>query len=192
MDNPTLDAMARRMDRLERENRRWRWAALSALIGLVALGALSGLRPRSVEARQAEKSEKPPGNPSELYTELHRMGHRAIAIIDETVDMGAPVSDPSFKVSTWSLRLLGTDFIASSPKEGPRTLEPEIALALAKGPLGPERIKALREHLARMRLWENRFRPLVRDGRLSALDFMEFQARRIVAEAWLARAMEKE
>ena len=53
MDKPKIDALAERIERLERENRRWRWGSGLALIaGLVVMigGAQKANDPKVVEA----------------------------------------------------------------------------------------------------------------------------------------------
>jgi hypothetical protein len=53
MDKPTIDALAERIERLERENRRWRWGSRLAVIsGLVVIigGAQKANDPKVVEA----------------------------------------------------------------------------------------------------------------------------------------------
>jgi hypothetical protein len=54
MTEPTLDTLTRRLDRLERENRRWKLAGgLAALVVLVlAVMGQAGPRPRSVDAEE--------------------------------------------------------------------------------------------------------------------------------------------
>lgn len=54
MDKPTIDALAERVNTLERENRLWRWGGGFALIvGLVVtIGGAQRANPRAVEAEQ--------------------------------------------------------------------------------------------------------------------------------------------
>lgn len=185
------DEVVRRLARLERENRRWRWAILALLVVVCSLGIFGGLRPRAAAARQDDRRADTAVDARALYEELHQKGHRAINLIDQTVKIGAAIPDPSTTVAVWSLRLLATDMYRCSSKGGPRTVEPEIYLSTATGPPDPERVRAFQEHLTRMKSWEERFGHLSKKGYLSQLDLLEIQARRIQAEAWLAREMNK-
>jgi hypothetical protein len=69
----------------------------------------------------------------------------------------------------------------------PRTQDVEVYLTLMHCRPKAERLAAFEDHVARMRTWEKKFRPLAGNGTLSTLDFLELQARRLQAEAWLAR-----
>jgi hypothetical protein len=54
VDKPVIDVLAERLERLERENRRWRWAAGGAALTLAVWLAVGGVvKPRALEAQQA-------------------------------------------------------------------------------------------------------------------------------------------
>jgi hypothetical protein len=62
MDNPSIDSLARRLEELERENRRWRFAACVASLGIALSFALGGFfGPRAVVAQQPERKAVVPG-----------------------------------------------------------------------------------------------------------------------------------
>jgi hypothetical protein len=52
-------------------------------------------------------------------------------------------------------------------------------------------VRAFREHLDRLKTWEERFQRLHARQIISRLEFLEFQVRRIEAEAFLARELKK-
>lgn len=206
----TLDmaALAARVDRLEREGRRWRRLAVACAATALALAGWLAARPRVVgaarqepakEARQepAKGAEAPepgaPADPLALIEQQRQMAIRALKIIDETANLGAPVPNPATVTSGWSFRLLGAELYRSLVQEAgaPRTVDPEVYLATARGAPDPGRVASFQAHLDRMRRWEQRFRPLFEDGRYSALNFLEIQARRIQAEQWLSREQNK-
>jgi hypothetical protein len=70
MDKPIIEALAERLERLERENRRWRWAAGVAALAwalLVVIGGLVG--PRVILAQPAGRPEiARPTRPRMEYT----------------------------------------------------------------------------------------------------------------------------
>ena len=55
MATPTLEALNERLDRLERENRRFKVGALLVLIGIVAVGIMGQARANAVRVVEAEK-----------------------------------------------------------------------------------------------------------------------------------------
>lgn len=192
MSTPEIDALARRLDRLERANRRLRWTAFGGLLAAaIAFGVPGAARPRAVAAPPEGPRVTDPGDPLPLYDELHQTGRRAIDLVNLSLRVGAPVNNSPAVVAAWSLRILDAEIFRTSPKGGLRSGDPEVYLSTAKGPPDPPRVRAFQEHLNRMRAWEERFRPLASDRRLSALDFLELQARRIQAEGYLARELHK-
>jgi hypothetical protein len=185
------ETILKRLQILERQNRRWRLCGL--LAGAVTFGIII-VEYRGMQLAAAQQPVPRAGDEedaSALFEELHRLGHRAMSMLDRSTEIGAPVPDSPARVAIWSLRMLGTDLYRSSPKEGPRTPEPEIYLSSAKGPPNPERIRAFEEHLGRMQLWEKMFQKLADAGDVSRLDLMEFQSRRLVAQIWLIRERHK-
>lgn len=176
-----------KFERLQRENRRWRYGMLVLFVACTSLAVWSGLRARAVAAQE----ERPRDDAQALYEEIHRDGHRAIELVDKTLKMGGGIPDPSSAVAVWSLRLLGTDLYRCSRNGGPRTTDPEIYLSTATGPPNAERVKAFQEHLARMKQWERRFELQAEQRFTSQMDLLEIQARRLQAEAWLVREQNK-
>jgi hypothetical protein len=78
MEKPTIDALAHRLERLERENRRWKCVAALSALGLTLSLVLGGfLGARAVAAQQPEKAGRPaPGRMEYKVTEsmyLHQM-----------------------------------------------------------------------------------------------------------------------
>jgi hypothetical protein len=67
MEKATVDALAKRMNKVERENRRWRCIACVSALGLVLSISLGGfLGSRAVVAQQAEgKAGVPAARPTE-------------------------------------------------------------------------------------------------------------------------------
>lgn len=70
MDNPMIDLLVERLERLERENRRWRWAGaalgLAGAIGLLVGAARQGDGPKTVEAERFVVK----GEDGKVYAEL--------------------------------------------------------------------------------------------------------------------------
>ena len=184
MDARDRDAIERRIGRLERSSRRWRGAAAAAVVG-AALAAVGGA------SSQEGAGAADPGDPEALYQELHRTGDRAMALVERSLRLGAFVTDAPTVVATWSLRILEAELYRRPMADGRRTTDPEVYLTRETGPPDPAAVAAFRTHRDRLKRWEDRFRPLARDGTLSELDFLELQARRIAAEAWLARERNK-
>jgi hypothetical protein len=184
------NSIQERLERLERQNRFWRWTACVGILAAVGWLA-SGTRLQTVAAQQAAYAADDPGNPARLLEDLHQLGHKAIRMIGRSQELGSPVPNAPSTVGTWSMRLLGTDIYRASPREGPWTAEPEVYLSTAKGPPNAQRVQAFKEHLARMKEWEKRFEAMEKSGQVSDLDLMEFRARRLVAEIWLARELHK-
>ena len=193
-DRP-IDAPARRPGRLRRENRRLRRAV--ALLGVAAFGlAIPGVwKARPVAARQVERpdggdqaAERPP---AELVRERLDLSRRALAIIMKSWSRGAPVMNQAGDVYAWSSRLMGTQIYLSMAEGEPRVEDPEVYLRLSNLKPNPERTAAFRDHLARMRAWEDRLRPLAQSGVLSTLGFLEVESRRVQAELWLARERQR-
>lgn len=190
-----LNELQERLRNLERENRLWRWGVVGVLLGMAMIVTANAWQPRSLEAAQEEPAQErrveEPRDPEVIYQQLHEMGHRAVDLVDASIRMGAVPQHGADVVALWSMRLLGTDIYNIPMHDGRRTLDPELHMLFANQVQEEPRVEAFREHLARLTEWENRFRPLARNGSLSELEFLEFQARRVLAEAWLARELNK-
>src|SRR5262245_58543515 len=80
MEKPMVDALAQRLDKLERENRRWKWVAGLTALALTLSLTLGGLLgSRAVVAQQpAEKAGRPALRRMEYkvtdVVPLHQMG----------------------------------------------------------------------------------------------------------------------
>ncbi|MDB5351855.1 MAG: hypothetical protein JWN86_3102 [Planctomycetota bacterium] len=190
MSDNALSMLAANVRRLQRENRRWRRAATVVLLMAVAAAFSGGLRPGMIVAQEAS-SVKDPGDPLAVYQQLRTAALEALDLVDKSVKLGAPGPDPAGRVAGWSFRLISADIYLITSNSAVRTSDPEIYLSWAKGPPDPRAVRAFSEHLARMKLWEDRFRPLARDRQFSALDFLEIQSRRIQAEGMLARELHR-
>ncbi len=191
MKAPSLEALQRRLDRLERQNRCWRGLALLLLAAMTGLGLFQGARPIVVEAQQRRLDVGDPGEPAPLFVSQVKMAQRALEIIDDTISIGAPVPNPSSVVFNWSYRMLSAELFATTENDPVQFAEPEVYLSQAKGDPVQARVRSLEKHLARMKQWEARFRPLAEGSKFSLLDFLEIQARRLQAEQWLARELHK-
>ena len=195
MDDRPIDALARRFDRLERQNRRLRRAVALLGVAAVALAIPGAWRARPVAARQAERQAA--GNPAadrspaELVRERLDLSRRALDIITKSWSRGAPVMNQAGDVYAWSSRLMGTQIYLSMAEGEARVEDPEVYLGLSNIQPNPGRTAAFRDHLARMRAWEDRLRPLAKSGVLSTLGFLEVEPRRVQAELWLARERQK-
>lgn len=193
MTTQELDAIRGRLGRLERENRLWRWGALIVGLGVIAAVVPGGDRDR-VEAAQGEQDQpvvEEPTDPEVVYEQLHRISERAIEMVEGSIRQRAMVRNVSEEVTRWAYLLLEMDIYRIPLDDGTRTVDPELHLVLSDGPQDPARVEAFRSYRDRLRFWEERFRPLARDGTLSDLRFMELQARRMMAEGWLARELRK-
>ena len=155
MISEPIDGMSQRISRLEKENKYWRVGVGALLLGCAVL-YFSGLtRPAVAVGQQAAPNAAKPSDPAAIYEEIHAKSERAIALINQTIQIGAPVKDAATVVDTWSLRVLWCDMYRIALKSGaPLTADPEVYLSTAKGPPDPDRLKAFREHATRMKTWE--------------------------------------
>ena len=192
MDDRPIDAPDRRLGRLERQNRRLRRAVVLLAIAAVAPAIPGAWKARPVAARQVEKKEAVERPPAELVRERLDLSRRALDIITRSWSRGAPVMNQAGDVYSWSSRLMGTQIYLSMAEGETRVEDPEVYLSLTNIKPNPERTAAFRDHLARMRAWEERLRPLARSGVLSTLGFLEVESRRVQAELWLARERQKQ
>ena len=200
MDDPTIDAMARRLDRLDRENRRLKWAGGLAAAGVaVALAFPGAWRPRPAAAGQVERPAavgqverpEPADRPAaELVQERLEVAQKAIGIIMRSWARGAPDTNSAGEIYYWSTVVLGSHLFLSMAEGEPRVENANAYLALKAVKPNPARIVAFEQHLARMRTWEDRLRPLAQKGVLSTLGFLSIESRRLEAEIWLARERE--
>jgi hypothetical protein len=187
MDDDLIDAMAARLERLERENRRWRWAGALAVVATAGLVCIGTMWPRVVEARQSAPLSEEAKDSAALVEDQLQLTRRALKIIEQTETRGAMIPNPVTQVYEWSTRSLAAQIYLSMSKDEPKTQNIEVYLSLAKCEPKAKRVAAFEDHLARMRHWENKFRPLVSSGKLSVLDYLHIQTNRLQAETWLAR-----
>ncbi|HWE36413.1 MAG TPA: hypothetical protein VG406_07550 [Isosphaeraceae bacterium] len=190
------DALARRIEALERSLRRRRLAALAAIAAAATFCFLE--RPRAMVAQQNLPRETdvrpfnppPAGEPRDhivVVEERLKMARHALELIANVGLLGNPVNNQVGDIYTWSKRLLGSQIYLSMSEGEPRVEDPEVYLALPHVEPKRDRVAAFEAHWRRMREWEERIRGLAAAGRVSRLMFMEIQAHRLQAELWLAR-----
>lgn len=201
MYNSHMEDLRARVERLERQQRRWRATAGLSVAGALLIVVLAAWKPAPAVLAAVQEADTPraaaveiadPGEPGELLDGLHQMGHQALGIIDKTMDLGGGVADPSRLVTLWAERLLSIDTYRTSLQSGgPRFWNAETYLATATGKPVPDRVQALKEYVARMREWERRFARLTREGTMSRLEFLDIQFRRRFGEFLLAGELHK-
>jgi len=192
MQDERNDATIQRLAHLETEIRIWRWSLAARILGSVSLQLQSVQRPGSASAQEAAPRIAKPLDPDAIYEQIHAKSHQALALVNKTIEIGASVNDPSTAVAVWSHRHLSADLYRCSAKgDAPRTADPEVYLGTAAGPADPERLKAFQEHVARMKTWEARFERLDARKFLDRTDLLEIQFRRLQAEAWESRELNK-
>ncbi|QDV38909.1 hypothetical protein [Tautonia plasticadhaerens] len=188
MHTPEFDDLARRVsslerdrDRLRRSGRRWRLVGLAATAMAMASAAVPGMQGED----RAGPGEGP--DPSAIVEERRALAVRALETIERSFERGVAESRLADAAYAFSTRVLSGELYLGLPEGGPRTLDPELYLANGLAPSTPERLASFEAHRDRMLRWEERFRPLARDRIVSPLAFAELQARRLEADAWLAR-----
>jgi hypothetical protein len=149
-------------------------------------GAGSGGSP-AVTAERGESAAA--RTPREIYEQQRGIALQAIDMMNRSMEIGAPVVGMPTRVVTWSVVLLQAELYLSLDGQPGATDDPEVYLAAKGGGGDPTKVKLFEDHLHRMRLWEDRFRPLQERGAMSALEFFEFQSARVRAEGWLAREL---
>jgi hypothetical protein len=191
------DAMARRLDALERSHRnRRRLAAFAAVAAAATFCAVQ--RPGAIVAQQNLPREidvrpgglPPAGEPRDhiaVAEDRMNLARHALELIANVGLQGNPVQNQVNIIYDWSTRMLGAQIYLSMSEGEPRVEDPEVYLALPHVEPKPARVAAFEAHWRRMREWEDRIRGLAASGRVSRLMFMEIQAHRLQAELWLAR-----
>jgi hypothetical protein len=180
-------SLTTRLDRLERENRRWRLGALALVIGCLSVVVGRMGEHRVLAARAADEANNAPEDALASVRSRQKLSREALDIIRASWKVGAPVLNQPNDIYRWSTRLLGAQIYLSMGAEEIRVEEPEVYLALTNVKPNSERLEAFEAHLQRMRDWEDRLRPLARGKIMAPLDFKNIQANRYQAEVWLAR-----
>jgi hypothetical protein len=143
---------------------------------------------RRLEARQGDKVKTFGAETTRGLVETKlKIAQKAIRLIDSSMKIGAPVRASQQERYLWSRRLLEAQIFLSLGPDDPRAEDVEVYLALAKGPANPERLTAFREHLERMKLIEQLYRPLYEKGQFSTFDFATVEYNRMQAEVWISR-----
>ena len=190
MDADRIEVMAARLDRLERENRRWRRGGAALLIALAALTAGGVARLPRLRAQDPPPRMKDPS--VEIAERRLAVSRKALETIDATMAIGAPVFNQVGDVYVWSYSMLGDQIYLSMGADETRVEDPEVFLAVSKARANPARLAAFEAHFKRMQKWEDRLRPLARNGTMSNLDFLKLQSNRLQAELLLERERVKE
>ncbi|GAC1315433.1 MAG: hypothetical protein NVSMB14_15350 [Isosphaeraceae bacterium] len=133
-----------------------------------------------------------PREPMEIAKDRRAMSFQALEMMNRTGMRGNPVANQPMDIYLWSVRMLGAEIYTSMDEGEMRVEDPEVFLALPHVKSNQKRSEAFRAHWDRMKAWEDRIRPLARTGTLSHLNFLEFEFRRLQAELWLAREIDKQ
>ncbi len=186
MDVPRFTPPADSVDRLARSIRRLRLGLAAATIALAAswigpaLRVSANAKPGPTPTAQAEEIN------AQVQTQL-RLAKKALALLANSRQIGAPVAASSREQYSWSRRQLECEVFLTFRADEPRTQDVEVYLNRAKGPSDPARRAALEGHVARMKDLEARYRRLYETQQFSAFDFAQVEYSRMEAEVWLAR-----
>jgi hypothetical protein len=166
---------------------RWHHSAEAAEPELrVQAPAKDGAKDQDKEELVTEASTR------ELMSNRASLARKALELISRRTTQGTLVDKPIPEAYRWSLRLLGAEIYLSMADDEVKVADPEVYLAVAKARFSEERLGAFRDHLARMKVWEDRWRALMQKNYLSPFEFMEVQNHVLEAELWLARERLKE
>jgi hypothetical protein len=156
--------LTRRIDRLERESRRWRGATGVILAGVAALAIGGGHRPATIRAQPLDTNDRSrPCSAAKVELAL-----RALRSINRRINTGAGVMNRDELIILWSRRLL--------------------VARLEAGDGSGSRLAPLEAHLTRMKELEAGAIHQYRERRISDLERMEMEFHRLEAESWSARA----
>src|SRR4051794_27808997 len=86
MDKPMIDSLTERVERLERENRSWRWLGTAVLIGATALIAGGADQTKVIEAERILLREK--GGKIRAVLEVKDDGTPHLALFDKAGKTG--------------------------------------------------------------------------------------------------------
>lgn len=186
MDGSTLEMLSRRVARLERANRRWRWGCIVGVL-LVATGFLRWPAASETGAMAADPVVDASNAPVTIVKARLELARKALAIIRAKTALGPQVSHPVEDTYRWSVLQLGAQIYLSMGPDEIKVEDPEVYLAVAHSRPNRERLQAFEAHFNLMQKWEKKLRPLAENTLLAPLDFMEIQAHRLQAEVWLAR-----
>jgi hypothetical protein len=190
MEHDSLDALCRRLRRLERENRGWRSAGAALVLAGLVIPAAS-LAHRRAEARQEPPAAARANVPESIVRNRLELARKALAIIRRKTALGPQVSHPVQDTYRWSVLQLGTQIYLSMGNDEPKVEDPEVYLAITTARPSRNRLAAFQAHYDLMKYWEDRLRPLADSTIMAPLDFLDVQQHRLQAELWLAREKER-
>jgi hypothetical protein len=163
----SMAELTRRVDHLERANRRWKRCNALVLIGALLLLSGGVECPGTIEAEPVS----PQGENATACTLLAeariRLAFKALNSIKQRISSGKGCPNRDALVCGWSRRLLFAQ------------------IELSRGHV--DRVASLEAHLVRMRDLEGRANAHYGERRISDLELMEAEYHRRVAESWLAR-----
>jgi hypothetical protein len=171
VDDSLMDAMARmtrRIDRLERKNRRWKRIHAVLLVGMAAW--LIGTVDRTT-VTGAQQDDRPDESLSAFETHAEtriKIANRALKSIEQRVNAGTGVLNRDSLIHAWSQRLVFAQIDRNDAKV------PQVDIFAG--------------HLNRMKQIEDRANAHYRERRISDLDQMEATYFRSEAESWVVRA----
>lgn len=205
MENKEIAELKARIVRWERSRRRERLLLLIVVgVALAVFARAPGIRGAGQNPGRAiaEKGDRPshelhervpeePRPPLTIAADRRAMSFQALEMMHKTGRRGNPIANQPMDIYQWSVRMLGAEIYMSMTEDETRVEDPEVYLALPNVKPNAKRLDAFRAHWERMKAWEDRIRPVVRAGALSKLGFLEYEFRRLQAELWLAREIEK-
>jgi hypothetical protein len=159
--------LARRVDRLERANRRWGLINAAILTATAVLGAGGVHRITPVGAQQAERKDASRSDTEPQAEPQVKLALKALRSIDQRVSAGVGVLGRDHMTAVWSRRLLLAQIEAADGAT------PPVALFEA--------------HRARMSVVEARANRHYRERRISDLEKMELEYFALEAGLWLER-----
>jgi hypothetical protein len=164
--------MARGIDRSERDHRRWKRSMTGTLVCALLL-FLEGIdRPRTIEAQQPGQRKEDARSAASLIEARIKVAQRALNSINQRIISGVGIMNRDNLIYMWSRRLLLAQ-LETSPSED-------------------ERVAFLEAYLARMKDLEKRVDGHFRERRISDIEYMDAQFRRLEAETWLVKVRQGE
>jgi hypothetical protein len=158
----------------------------AAVVAIAAWFASGGIRP--LGARPLETASLAEGDTTKTLVEAQvKLAKKALRLIEDSRQIGAPVRASSEERYLWSRRLLEAQIYLSLGAAEAKTEDVEVYLNQVRGPAVAERVKAFEAHLERMRQMEAWYRPLYERTQMSAFDFAKVEFTRLQAEVWLSR-----
>lgn len=151
-------------------------------VGAIAAAGfvLGGARPLGARSALDDKTRA-------LVEAQVKLATKALHLIENSRQIGAPVRAAPEERYVWSRRLLEARIYLTLAETEPKTEDVEVYLNQARGPAVAERVAAFEAHLERMKQNEKWYRPLYESTRMSAFDFARVEFNRLQAEVWLSR-----